>query len=443
MYVILFFLLATVVQQYIVNFINEAFVKPRINRHVIVCLYIIANLLQITVSRFFEDAFMAKLFFGWILLIIILCLCYRGSLKRKIMAFVTMLAVIFSADLITSQIYYLFSEEPLDVAFTYTVERSIIGFVCSILQIPFVYAIYKLQKRIKLNLRGKQWLFIAAIVLLQIMGISVYDILFYEMNQYMNVMVVFAGILFLLFDIWICKVIFMFEVKKETEESIENMTEWNRMMTDYYLDVSDKMNRLSDLGEMYENRMKAVYSLVGKEYESISYHKESKFPQCDNKIVNSIMKNVVMELERINCTFDIRLNIPNEIDMEIMDLSSVFINMFDNAICAVGKYMSEGMKDGRNEGRGASKGGNSACEQYQLRAEAEYKGGELIIEVTNLKSKSDKVRRINNNFITTKENKEAHGYGIQIIKRIAEKYGGSMDIEYDDDSFKNRVVMKI
>ena len=49
----------------------------------------------------------------------------------------------------------------------------------------------------------------------------------------------------------------------------------------------------------------------------------------------------------------------------------------------------------------------------------------------------------NDIFITTKENKEAHGYGMQIIKRIAKKYNGTMEVEYDETSFVNKVTLKV
>lgn len=146
-----------------------------------------------------------------------------------------------------------------------------------------------------------------------------------------------------------------------------------------------------------------------------------------------------MELERISCTYHIQFSIPDEINMEIMDLSSIIINMFDNAICAVEKCINEG----KNEVQDISKSGINMSGKYHLRASAEYKDGELIIEVTNVKSKSARVRRINDNFITTKQNREAHGYGIKIIQRIAEKYSGSMNIEYDDESFTNRAILKV
>lgn len=433
---IIFFALATITQQYVINYINESFVKPRISKHIIVWIYVIANCIQVTIAQVMPGALFFKMLFGWFFLIGILFFFYEGSYKRKIMAFIETLAITFGSDIITTQLYFRICKHPLDIAMTYTIDRSIMGFLCSIIQIPFVYIINRIQKKFKLNLNlnGKQWKYLAIIILSQIMSLSIYDFGFYAMNEYMNEMVIIAGICLLTFDIWICRVIVLLEVKKETEESIVNMAEWNKMMTEYYSDVSDKINKLSDLSDIYENKLKNIYALAGKEYEGQTELNEYEFVECDNTVVNKIIKKVCLDLQKMNCKYDIQMNIPNEIEIEIMDLSSVFINLFDNAMCAIKKYMDEkGINDEKiNQNL-----------KYHLRVVADYVDGELVVEVKNIKSRSDKVRRINDMFITTKENKDAHGYGIQIIKRVAEKYNGAMTIEYDDNSFDNKVILKV
>ena len=342
------------------------------------------------------------MFFGMFFLLGILFLLYDGSVKRKLMAFVETMVITFSADVITTQIYFSIGVSAADLLRDYSLQRFVITFTCCLIQVPFVYFIRRIQRKLRLNLSAKQWVYMLIIILSQLFALFMYDFGMYE-NQYMNGIVVLAGIGFLIFDIWISSIIILLEVKTETEESIENMTEWCKMVTDYYLDVSDKMNRLSDSSEKYVSKLEAVYTLAGKEYESIKSHKDSEIPQCENKIVNSILKNVIMELERISCTYHIQFSIPDEINMEIMDLSSIIINMFDNAICAVEKCINEG----KNEVQDISKSGINMGEKYHLRARAEYTDG------------------------------------IKIIKRIAEKYSGSMNIEYDDESFKNRAILKV
>ena len=57
-------------------------------------------------------------------------------------------------------------------------------------------------------------------------------------------------------------------------------------------------------------------------------------------------------------------------------------------------------------------------------------------------SAKQKTRRVEDRLISSKKNKETHGYGMQIIERIAKKYGGSMQMEYRDTKFINKIVME-
>ena len=68
---------------------------------------------------------------------------------------------------------------------------------------------------------------------------------------------------------------------------------------------------------------------------------------------------------------------------------------------------------------------------------------ELKIEVKNVKSTKQKVRLLEDKYITSKKDKSIHGYGMQIIKRTADKYDGNMEVEYTSNSFKNSVTLQL
>ena len=59
---------------------------------------------------------------------------------------------------------------------------------------------------------------------------------------------------------------------------------------------------------------------------------------------------------------------------------------------------------------------------------------QIIISVVNTLSKEPCI--IGNKFITTKEDTENHGIGIENIRETVEKYGGSCVIKYDESSFR-------
>ena len=57
-----------------------------------------------------------------------------------------------------------------------------------------------------------------------------------------------------------------------------------------------------------------------------------------------------------------------------------------------------------------------------------------ILELINSKINEIVVQK--NQYISDKEDKSAHGIGISSIRDIVEKYEGTLDISYDDTSFK-------
>jgi hypothetical protein len=66
----------------------------------------------------------------------------------------------------------------------------------------------------------------------------------------------------------------------------------------------------------------------------------------------------------------------------------------------------------------------------------------LVLEFENIKSVSNKINKLEDKYITSKQDSSAHGYGMQIIERIAKKYNGEMNATYSSESFRNTVVLR-
>ena len=48
---------------------------------------------------------------------------------------------------------------------------------------------------------------------------------------------------------------------------------------------------------------------------------------------------------------------------------------------------------------------------------------------------------IDDRFITTKEDKDAHGLGVESVKRIVDKYNGNISFQYDDEHFEVDILI--
>ena len=52
-------------------------------------------------------------------------------------------------------------------------------------------------------------------------------------------------------------------------------------------------------------------------------------------------------------------------------------------------------------------------------------------------------KKENGNFVSTKKDAENHGLGLKQIRRIAEKHGGTMNIDDRDGVFRLSVIMNV
>lgn len=59
-----------------------------------------------------------------------------------------------------------------------------------------------------------------------------------------------------------------------------------------------------------------------------------------------------------------------------------------------------------------------------------------------INSKINEIVVQKNQYISDKEDKSAHGIGISSIRDIVEKYEGTLDISYDDTSFKVVILIE-
>jgi sensor histidine kinase regulating citrate/malate metabolism len=105
--------------------------------------------------------------------------------------------------------------------------------------------------------------------------------------------------------------------------------------------------------------------------------------------------------------------------MEALDICSIFGNALDNAIESV-KELAD------SEKRLIRLAVFSQNDFLMLRIENYYEG--------NLQFEDDLP-------LTTKKDKQMHGYGLKSIRSAAEKYGGTMSIKTDDNWFTINVLI--
>lgn len=131
---------------------------------------------------------------------------------------------------------------------------------------------------------------------------------------------------------------------------------------------------------------------------------------CPNPLVSSVISHQMNTAKTAGVTIDVIAAVPEKLGIEDDDLCSLLSNMLDNGV------------------EGCLRTGAS-----MVRATLHTDKNCLFITVTN--PADGDILRDNPALASTKENPEAHGFGIPIMRRIVEKYDGIVSFSAADGWF--------
>ncbi len=135
---------------------------------------------------------------------------------------------------------------------------------------------------------------------------------------------------------------------------------------------------------------------------------------CHNGIITSVIAHKSAAAKAAGIKLDVIAAVPEHLGIEDEDLCSLLSNMLDNSI----------------EGCARAGGG-------QVRATLHTEKGCLFVSVKNPVAENVSA----DNLSTTKKNPAAHGFGIPIIRRIAEKYDGFVTFRVDGGNFTTDAML--
>lgn len=176
------------------------------------------------------------------------------------------------------------------------------------------------------------------------------------------------------------------------------------------------------------------FSMIGQlaengEYEELKHYlehsgydmKKTKSAYlCENKLVNAILTDKFSEAQSKGIQTSFTGNLPEKLHIQGNDICSLLVNMLDNAIEACSKV------------------------PYGIEKKLEFtlgmKNDFVYFSVSNSSVGAPVME--GDEFITSKEDKGRHGYGIPIIQRIVRKYNGAFDIIPSQGSFLVRSALK-
>ncbi|MDD3168006.1 MAG: GHKL domain-containing protein [Eubacteriales bacterium] len=162
---------------------------------------------------------------------------------------------------------------------------------------------------------------------------------------------------------------------------------------------------------------KETLNYIAKIMEDIGASKDHS--STGNTVIDSIINFKLQEAVQRGIKANLDLKIPENLNIPSFDMTVILGNLLDNAMIAVYKVK----------------------ENPFINLKIEYDKGRLMIQVAN--PYEGKIIEENGMILTTHENKENHGIGLQSVKKVIQKYDGIMNIEYCDSIFSVTLFMYV
>ncbi len=170
-----------------------------------------------------------------------------------------------------------------------------------------------------------------------------------------------------------------------------------------------------------QNMIKNVSNVELNDYletmlDNVNNKKE--YVNSGNTEIDSLLNYKINEAAELCSNLDIDINIPNNINIELFDLVVILGNLLDNSLDAIRKVPDK-----------------------YLYVEIKLEKSMLFITVKN--TFDGMINKSDNRILTTKNDIHNHGLGLINIENIINKYNGSLDIEYDENTFLVDVVLYV
>lgn len=392
--------------------------------------YIISIFSYIFVNAFFKDTIIYK-YLSIILglgFIIYIYLIFEESLAKKIF---TMFSVwVFSSLILilSAHIIKLFLVTDLNLYILFT---TVVRVLIELILLPVTYFYFQNRYKKMLKLVSNKVINLVSIYsfLIFLFLVNYYlDDLYKPLNPYiffnsmLFIVIIILSYIVIFIAIWSVNLNIELKYKFEfTHTQIElhkqNYKTLNKALENYYAFKHDLRHHFSTIKLMIdgENYKAASDYLVKFNEKEIN---QNIGVLCENFTVDSILKYYINIGRNTNISFKVDLNIPEEINIDKLDLSIVIGNCVENAIEACNKMVNKG-------------------ERY-INIKANIKGSNLVIVFKN--SFEGEVIKEGDIIKTSKKN-EVHGIGLSNVKEVAEKYKGYFNVQLNVNEFKVYIML--
>ncbi len=203
-------------------------------------------------------------------------------------------------------------------------------------------------------------------------------------------------------------------------------TEYLRVQLDSLQNVKESEAQVKHLRHDLNNHLSVIQTLC----EDGNYDAVKKYTKqlrnnivlsgakilTGNNVADMIIRSKMKIAQEHNISFEFTGSLENLAMMDAPDICGLFANAYDNAIEACIPQ-------------------SNAYINTRVSSTSNY----TVIEISNSTDKKIAIR--SNSVATTKADKSSHGYGIDIMKRIANKYNGNCTLHSAENEFIVKIVL--
>lgn len=361
-----------------------------------------------------------------IILFYFISLLYENTFKKRIISVLLIYLVLLLSECISVLIIILFSSK----------NDVILGFVLS--QIVSIILLTILNRRYFL----KEEILIPK---LQTTAILVFPIgsiiLFYSSINFapervvlidLTVLLTFIILIYYIFDAMNKSYLTILNNKIEYSNKILEMQMYEQEKESYsnqFAILKEKQDQIDTLKHDLKNHIIGLHNLLdnGNNEEFKKYLERMKIEESQsvidtgNIVLDSIINYKLTQAIKKNIKVELDVKIPSNLNIESFDINVIFGNLLQNAIEALEQCPTD---------------------NRFLQIIMNYKLSCLYINIQN--SYSHELKIIDDlSFLSTKENAERHGIGLESVKRSIVRYDGDISIETKDNLFSVDILLYV
>lgn len=349
---------------------------------------------------------------------ILLChLFYTDKFWKKLTAIVLTIFA-FSTSELLFLITFLFENIQLEMFMDFTTEATafIIGIAALFSSISMQIVVFIWKKVFKEGQTMKYGMYFAIYFFYKLAGMVYLQMAIWENSNIhyysINMLLAFVCILTLLV------IIFSQAEKEQIERKLTTLKLIKKLEDNYYREISKKRNEIAQILKDNKNILINVKEQLDKVYidnaageleRLLKRVEETKeYPFCESPIINTVLTEKQKICEKKNIQLNINISTIETKTINHIDMCSIFANVLDNAIRATEKLET-----------------SEAVIDLLVRMSGKY----LIIKCKNSTLKEPA------------EIPEGTGYGLKIIKGIAQRYDGDFRIKYEQNIYEVQVIL--